>query len=98
MPYPDVGVAAAGTQRGFVLIRRGTVPLHCAAAMCVVAGDDAAEWLAILSDPENHLHLYGKHEARPGRKMGHVTILDENRTTLIHKAHKIRQMLRVKAG
>jgi 5-(carboxyamino)imidazole ribonucleotide synthase len=38
-------------------------------------GDDAAEWLAILSDPENHLHLYGKHEARPGRKMGHVTRL-----------------------
>ena len=38
-------------------------------------GDDAAEWPAILSDPENHLHLYGKHEARPGRKMGHVTRL-----------------------
>ena len=38
-------------------------------------GDDAAEWLAILSDPENHLHFYGKHEARPGRKMGHVTRL-----------------------
>ena len=38
-------------------------------------GDDAAEWRAILSDPANHLHLYGKHEARPGRKMGHVTRL-----------------------
>ena len=38
-------------------------------------GDDAHAWQAILSDPANHLHLYGKHEARPGRKMGHVTRL-----------------------
>ncbi|NWK95707.1 5-(carboxyamino)imidazole ribonucleotide synthase [Sphingobium lactosutens] len=38
-------------------------------------GDDANDWQAILSDPANHLHLYGKHEARPGRKMGHVTRL-----------------------
>ncbi|WP_298401677.1 5-(carboxyamino)imidazole ribonucleotide synthase [Sphingobium sp.] len=39
-------------------------------------GDDVLEWPAILSDPANHLHLYGKHEARPGRKMGHVTRLN----------------------
>ena len=38
-------------------------------------GDQASEWPAILADPANHLHLYGKHEARPGRKMGHVTRL-----------------------
>ena len=36
-------------------------------------GDEADGWLDILSDPEAHLHLYGKGEARPGRKMGHVT-------------------------
>ncbi|MBO9498783.1 MAG: 5-(carboxyamino)imidazole ribonucleotide synthase [Novosphingobium sp.] len=34
------------------------------------AGSDAA---AILADPSAHLHLYGKAEAREGRKMGHVT-------------------------
>ena len=38
-------------------------------------GAEANDWQAILSDPANHLHLYGKHEARPGRKMGHVTRL-----------------------
>ncbi|MEJ7934648.1 5-(carboxyamino)imidazole ribonucleotide synthase [Sphingobium sp. AN558] len=38
-------------------------------------GDQAGEWSAILSDPANHLHLYGKHDARAGRKMGHVTRL-----------------------
>lgn len=38
-------------------------------------GDQAEEWPAILADPAAHLHLYGKREARPGRKMGHVTRL-----------------------
>jgi 5-(carboxyamino)imidazole ribonucleotide synthase len=38
-------------------------------------GDDAAGWHDILADPCAHLHLYGKDEARPGRKMGHVTWL-----------------------
>ena len=38
-------------------------------------GDDADDWAEILSNPANHLHLYGKAQARPGRKMGHVTRL-----------------------
>ena len=38
-------------------------------------GDAAKNWQAILSDPANSLHLYGKAQARPGRKMGHVTRL-----------------------
>ncbi|MFM2300774.1 MAG: hypothetical protein RLZZ84_510 [Pseudomonadota bacterium] len=38
-------------------------------------GDAAHDWDQILSDPANHLHLYGKAAARPGRKMGHVTRL-----------------------
>ena len=36
-------------------------------------GDQANDWRAILAEPGTHLHLYGKREARPGRKMGHVT-------------------------
>ncbi len=38
-------------------------------------GDQAHDWAQILADETAHLHLYGKHEARPGRKMGHVTRL-----------------------
>ena len=38
-------------------------------------GDDAQDWSGLLADPANHVHLYGKGEARPGRKMGHVTRL-----------------------
>ena len=44
-------------------------------AMRNVIGDAAEDWAAILGDPANRLHLYGKAAARPGRKMGHVTRL-----------------------
>jgi 5-(carboxyamino)imidazole ribonucleotide synthase len=38
--------------------------------------DDAApDWAAVFSEPGAHLHLYGKREARPGRKMGHINSL-----------------------
>jgi 5-(carboxyamino)imidazole ribonucleotide synthase len=33
------------------------------------------DWVAALAHPDVKLHLYGKHEARPGRKMGHLTAL-----------------------
>ncbi|MGO4407335.1 5-(carboxyamino)imidazole ribonucleotide synthase [Bosea sp. RAF48] len=36
-------------------------------------GDAALRWREILAEPGAHLHLYGKRDARPGRKMGHVT-------------------------
>jgi len=38
-------------------------------------GSDVERWREILSDRTAHLHLYGKGEGRPGRKMGHVTRL-----------------------
>jgi 5-(carboxyamino)imidazole ribonucleotide synthase len=41
-------------------------------------GADADGWREILADPAAHLHLYGKSEGRPGRKMGHVTRLLRN--------------------
>jgi 5-(carboxyamino)imidazole ribonucleotide synthase len=36
-------------------------------------GAEAHDWPELLAEPGAYLHLYGKHEARPGRKMGHVT-------------------------
>lgn len=39
-------------------------------------GAQALHWPSLLADPANHLHLYGKGEARPGRKMGHLTRLE----------------------
>lgn len=36
-------------------------------------GEEADAWSALLAEGDAHLHLYGKNDARPGRKMGHVT-------------------------
>jgi 5-(carboxyamino)imidazole ribonucleotide synthase len=44
-------------------------------AMENLIGEKAGQWEAILGDQTAHLHLYGKKEERPGRKMGHVTRL-----------------------
>lgn len=41
--------------------------------MTNLIGEDADRWAALAAEPGAHLHLYGKREARPGRKMGHVT-------------------------
>lgn len=41
------------------------------------------------------VHLYGKAETRPGRKMGHVTIMSSDRQELTHKANKIKHTLKV---
>jgi 5-(carboxyamino)imidazole ribonucleotide synthase len=38
-------------------------------------GGEVEAWREILQDPSAHLHLYGKGDPRPGRKMGHITRL-----------------------
>lgn len=44
-------------------------------AMKNLIGADVDSWSEVLRNPAAHLHLYGKGEPRPGRKMGHVTRL-----------------------
>ena len=41
------------------------------------------------------IHIYGKKETRPGRKMGHVTILSKEKQELIHQANRIKNTLKV---
>jgi 5-(carboxyamino)imidazole ribonucleotide synthase len=43
------------------------------AVMDNLIGDDIDRWPELLGERGAHVHLYGKGEARPGRKMGHVT-------------------------
>jgi 5-(carboxyamino)imidazole ribonucleotide synthase len=43
------------------------------AVMDNLIGPDVDRWAELVADPELHVHIYGKGEARPGRKMGHVT-------------------------
>lgn len=49
----------------------------------------------VLRTENVFVHIYGKKQTRPGRKMGHVTILSKERQELIHTAHKIKQNLKV---
>jgi 5-(carboxyamino)imidazole ribonucleotide synthase len=42
------------------------------AVMTNLIGADADRWTAFAAEPGARLHLYGKAEARAGRKMGHV--------------------------
>jgi 5-(carboxyamino)imidazole ribonucleotide synthase len=43
--------------------------------MTNLLGSDVDAWKKLASEPETRVHLYGKGEARPGRKMGHVNRL-----------------------
>jgi len=43
------------------------------ASMDNLIGDEVNRWPELVAELGAHLHLYGKGEARPGRKMGHVT-------------------------
>ncbi len=50
-------------------------------------------WDALFACPEAKLHLYGKHEARPGRKMGHYSVLGANADDALARALDIRAKL-----
>ena len=51
----------------------------------------------VLAIDNAFVHLYGKHQTKPGRKMGHVTVLSQEKQDLVHKANKIRQAITVVA-
>ena len=53
----------------------GSAERHANAVMRNLIGAEVDAWPRIIEDPAAKLHLYCKSEARPGRKMGHVTRL-----------------------
>ena len=53
------------------------------------------DWQAVLALPGAHLHLYGKLEARPGRKMGHLTITGADVAGVKASARRAAQILRL---
>lgn len=56
--------------------------------MTNLIGDDVLSWPEILAEPGARLHLYGKAEARPGRKMGHVNRICAESTAFHNGAGK----------
>ena len=62
------------------------------------AGEVVYEGLQEILQIENvFVHIYGKKETRPGRKMGHITILSKEKQELIHQANRIKQTVKVKS-
>ena len=53
----------------------GSTARRANACMKNLIGTDVEHWPSLAADPAAHLHLYGKADARAGRKMGHVTWL-----------------------
>ena len=61
------------------------------------AGDAIYEGIEeVLAIPDAFIHLYGKKETKPGRKMGHATILSDQKQDLIQQANKIKRTLAIK--
>ena len=57
----------------------GSVEHHSDAVMKNLLGSDVEKWREAYNDPLAKVHLYGKTEILPGRKMGHVTRLTPHR-------------------
>ncbi len=77
----------------------GDARLLSPAAMVNLLGDlwrngEAPAWDRMLRHPEVKLHLYGKGQARPGRKMGHCTCLGETQEAALNLALEIKEELR----
>jgi 5-(carboxyamino)imidazole ribonucleotide synthase len=60
------------------------------------SGEAHYEGLDEVLQMENvFVHIYGKKDTKPGRKMGHVTIVSKEKQDLVYKAHKVKQILKV---
>ena len=79
----------------------GSAKQHSSAVMVNLLGDiwpsadEAPAWLAALAQAQLKMHLYGKHAARAGRKMGHYTVLSANRDEAIKLAMQVRTELNI---
>ena len=77
----------------------GSTSLRCgAAAMVNLLGDlwvdgKSPAWDLVLDDRSVALHLYGKSQAMPGRKMGHLTITGDDRQNLVQRLMNAREQI-----
>ncbi len=56
------------------------------------------DWPGLLAHPDAKLHLYGKAQARPARKMGHVTVLADSVEEALHEAVLIERQIGISPG
>ncbi len=79
----------------------GPVDLRSPGVMLNLLGDlwghGEPDWALLLQEPGLFLHLYGKKEAKPGRKMGHLTLLGEG-SPVTERALRLRERMAVDSG
>ena len=80
----------------------GSARQHSSAVMVNLLGDiwpedvaAAPEWQLAMSNPQLKMHLYGKQQARAGRKMGHFTVINVSRDEAIKQAMQVRADLNI---
>lgn len=80
----------------------GDARLHSPAVMVNLLGDiwreGEPEWNLLFEQRNLKLHLYGKHEARPGRKMGHFTVIGDEAEAVLRDAMSARTRIKVEDG
>lgn len=83
----------------------GNCDLKSASVMCNLVGDSDSKGAVfyeniekILEEKDVYLHLYGKKETKPFRKMGHFTVLKKNTNEALDIAKKIKQQIKVKGN
>jgi 5-(carboxyamino)imidazole ribonucleotide synthase len=58
-----------------------------------VENDNDPDWRAVLAHRGTSLHLYGKHQARRGRKMGHITFTAPTLEEALSNQNQVRKQL-----
>jgi 5-(carboxyamino)imidazole ribonucleotide synthase len=85
--------------RALVNAPLGDTRLLTPAVMVNVLGDcwsaGAPNWSDVLAVPGAHLHLYGKVDAKPGRKMGHVTCTAPSLEQALQRAAQVKSLLHI---
>lgn len=82
----------------------GSVHAHSSSLMLNLIGAPKYNGIAIyeglaeiLKMEGVFIHLYGKMETRPGRKMGHITLIGDNIESMIEQSRKIKKIINIKA-
>ncbi|MDI1321701.1 MAG: 5-(carboxyamino)imidazole ribonucleotide synthase [Algoriphagus sp.] len=82
----------------------GNPDLRCPAAMINLLGEEGYSGQVMVEGQEEalaekgvYIHMYGKKLTKPFRKMGHVTILDENVDNLKKRANRIKELIKIKS-
>ncbi|MBR9919355.1 MAG: 5-(carboxyamino)imidazole ribonucleotide synthase [Bacteroidetes bacterium] len=90
--------------RGILDLPLGSTKMKSPSVMVNLLGEDGFTGNAVyegmdkvLAIPGAKVHLYGKAQTKPFRKMGHATLLDDSVEGAIEKARRVRDTLKIKA-